>query len=88
MGLFSKHTRQQPGAGVASNGNGVTGRNGGGAAAAHAWPYSMSTRPSFGQWLKHTWLDILSMAVLGAIGLGVRSLVPYVPSITPFPWLY
>lgn len=36
----------------------------------------MSTRPSFGQWLKHTWLDILSMAVLGAIGLGVYEAPP------------
>ncbi|KAH8684033.1 phosphatidic acid phosphatase type 2/haloperoxidase [Ilyonectria robusta] len=34
-------------------------------------PYSMSTRPTFGQWLKHTWLDILTMAIMGAIGLGV-----------------
>lgn len=31
----------------------------------------MSTRPSFGQWLKHTWLDIVTMVVMGAIGLGV-----------------
>lgn len=34
-------------------------------------PYTMSTRPTFGQWLKYTWLDILTMAALGAIGLGV-----------------
>lgn len=34
-------------------------------------PYSMATRPSFGQWLKYTWLDILTMAAMGAIGLGV-----------------
>lgn len=33
--------------------------------------YSMSTRPSFGQWLKYTWLDIVTMACMGAIGLGV-----------------
>jgi diacylglycerol diphosphate phosphatase/phosphatidate phosphatase len=38
----------------------------------HAYtPYSMSSRPTFGQWLKHTVLDIVTMAVLGAIGLGV-----------------
>lgn len=80
MGIFSKHTRQQPGAGAASNGHGITGRGGGGGA--HAWPYSMSTRPSFGQWLKYTWLDILSMAVLGAIGLGVGS-----PSLAALPFL-
>lgn len=28
-------------------------------------------RPSFGQWLKGTWLDILTMAAMGAIGLGI-----------------
>ena len=33
--------------------------------------YSMKTRPKFGQWLKYTWLDILTMAVMGAVGLGV-----------------
>lgn len=33
--------------------------------------YSMATRPSFGQWIKYTWLDILTMVVMGAIGLGV-----------------
>ncbi|KAK0609571.1 phosphatidic acid phosphatase type 2/haloperoxidase, partial [Bombardia bombarda] len=37
----------------------------------HFDPYTMTTRPTFGQWLKLTWLDIVSMAVLGAIGLGV-----------------
>jgi diacylglycerol diphosphate phosphatase/phosphatidate phosphatase len=36
-----------------------------------ASPYTMSTRPTFGQWLKHTALDIVTMAILGAIGLGV-----------------
>ncbi|KAI3396968.1 hypothetical protein diail_11368 [Diaporthe ilicicola] len=38
--------------------------------------YSMSTRPSFGQWLKHTWLDILTMVIMGAIGLGVYEAHP------------
>lgn len=33
--------------------------------------YSMNTRPSFGQWLKHTWLDIVTMVIMGVIGLGV-----------------
>lgn len=31
----------------------------------------MSRRPPFGQWLKVTLLDILTMAAMGAIGLGV-----------------
>lgn len=33
--------------------------------------YPMATRPSFGQWLKVTWGDILTMILLGALGLGV-----------------
>ncbi|KAF7506276.1 hypothetical protein GJ744_012084 [Endocarpon pusillum] len=28
-------------------------------------------RPSFGQWLKMTWLDVVTMIIMGAIGLGV-----------------
>ncbi|KAJ1323598.1 diacylglycerol diphosphate phosphatase [Microdochium nivale] len=38
--------------------------------------YSMARRPTFGQWLKHTWLDILTMACMGAIGLGVYMAPP------------
>lgn len=34
----------------------------------------MATRPSFGQWLKVTWLDILTFVIMGVIGLGVRSI--------------
>ncbi|KAF2712309.1 PAP2-domain-containing protein [Pleomassaria siparia CBS 279.74] len=34
-------------------------------------PSSWNTRPTFGQWIKATGLDIVSMAVMGAIGLGV-----------------
>jgi len=37
---------------------------------------SMATRPSFGQWLKVTWLDILTMAIMGIIGLGVYEARP------------
>ena len=32
---------------------------------------SLNSRPTFGQWFKGIWLDILTMAALGAIGLGV-----------------
>ena len=31
----------------------------------------VNIRPSFGQWIKHTWLDILTMVVMGAVALGV-----------------
>src|ERR1700712_3596074 len=37
-------------------------------------PYSMGRRPTFGQWLKRTWLDIVTMIAMGAIGLGVNNL--------------
>ncbi|QSZ36650.1 hypothetical protein DSL72_006531 [Monilinia vaccinii-corymbosi] len=37
---------------------------------------SMDQRPSFGQWLKATWLDILTMAAMGAVGLGVYEAHP------------
>jgi diacylglycerol diphosphate phosphatase/phosphatidate phosphatase len=36
----------------------------------------MSTRPSFGQWLKVTWLDLATMVVMGIIGLGVYEAHP------------
>lgn len=38
-------------------------------------PYVLaySRRPTFGQWLKCTWLDILTMVIMGAIGLGVSN---------------
>lgn len=32
---------------------------------------SWNSRPTFGQWIKATALDIVTMAVMGAIGLGV-----------------
>lgn len=36
--------------------------------------HTHGTRPTFGQWLKYTFLDILTMLVMGVIGLGVRAL--------------
>jgi hypothetical protein len=35
-----------------------------------------NSRPTFGQWIKATGLDIVSMAVMGAIGLGVYMAKP------------
>ncbi|KAI9808158.1 MAG: hypothetical protein M1825_004615 [Sarcosagium campestre] len=37
---------------------------------------STNSRPSFGQWLKVTWLDIVTMIAMGAIGLGVYEANP------------
>ncbi|KAG9232342.1 putative lipid phosphate phosphatase 1, partial [Amylocarpus encephaloides] len=36
----------------------------------------MSSRPSFGQWLKVSWLDIVTMIAMGVIGLGVYTAHP------------
>ncbi|KAJ2990176.1 hypothetical protein NUW58_g3088 [Xylaria curta] len=38
--------------------------------------YSMATRPSFGQWLKVTWLDIVTFIIMGVIGLGIYEAPP------------
>jgi hypothetical protein len=38
-------------------------------------PNTLSSRPTFGEWLKGTWLDILTMAILGALGLGVSDII-------------
>jgi diacylglycerol diphosphate phosphatase/phosphatidate phosphatase len=35
------------------------------------YPETRNSRPTFGQWLKQTWIDIITMIILGAIGLGV-----------------
>jgi diacylglycerol diphosphate phosphatase/phosphatidate phosphatase len=37
------------------------------------YPETRNSRPTFGQWFKQTWIDIVTMIVLGAIGLGVSS---------------
>ncbi|OTA65202.1 acid phosphatase/Vanadium-dependent haloperoxidase [Hypoxylon sp. EC38] len=49
----------------------------------HAEPYSMERRPSFGLWLRVTWLDIVTMIILGGIALGVYNLRP--PGTRMFP---
>ncbi|KAK4154220.1 phosphatidic acid phosphatase type 2/haloperoxidase [Chaetomidium leptoderma] len=62
MGFFNRHPRDGPA--TATNGHHRAARR-------HNEPYSMATRPTFGHWLKHTWLDIITMAAMGAVGLGV-----------------
>lgn len=59
MGFFSKRSRDTDPAG----GHGLRHDKG--------EPYTMSRRPSFGQWLKGTLLDIITMICMGALGLGV-----------------
>jgi len=36
----------------------------------------MSKRPTFGQWLKHTWVDLITMVCMGALGLGIYMAKP------------
>ena len=43
----------------------------------------LNVRPSFGQWLKMTWLDIVTMICMGAIGLGVYMVSAWPLSIWP-----
>ena len=33
-------------------------------------------RPSFGQWLKVTWLDLITMVCMGVLGLGIYEAHP------------
>lgn len=46
-------------------------RNHASAATHHNGTPAWNTRPTFGQWIKATALDIVTMAAMGAIGLGV-----------------
>lgn len=41
-----------------------------------ALDHHTNRRPPFGQWLRTAWLDVLTMAALGAVGLGVCSSMP------------
>lgn len=34
---------------------------------------NMSQRPTFGQWIKVTWIDLVTMAIMGMIGLAVSN---------------
>ena len=78
MGLFDRRGGKSASSstpdGPANGGNGTA------AAATHRAPhdadYSIHSRPTFRQWLSHTWLDILTMAAMGAVGLGVYNAHP------------
>ncbi|KAJ9139439.1 Phosphatidic acid phosphatase beta [Pleurostoma richardsiae] len=70
MGFFSRRPRDGPAS--SSNGNVAPHHH----HSARDPFYSMATRPSFGQWLRVTWLDILTMACMGAVGLGVYEAHP------------
>lgn len=92
MGIFNRHPRQEPTATTGhSNGHGTAtkapfwGRkqqhgHGNGYNKGHnghvGETYSISKRPSFGQWLKATWIDILTMVAMGLLGLGIYEAKP------------
>ena len=42
-------------------------------------------RPTFRQWLSMTWLDILTMIILGAVGLGIYMVSRQMPKTTGQP---
>lgn len=76
MGLFNK--RNTPAAADTTTATGHNTRekkpgmfarrqHGSGPTGAASW----NSRPTFGQWIKATALDIVTMAIMGAIGLGV-----------------
>ncbi|WYZ38228.1 hypothetical protein EsH8_III_000142 [Colletotrichum jinshuiense] len=72
MGLFNKRREAAPAPGH------TAGHHNGGVSKRRqpAEPYTMSRRPSFGQWLKGTLLDIITMICMGAIGLGIYMAPP------------
>ncbi|TDZ19585.1 Lipid phosphate phosphatase 1 [Colletotrichum orbiculare MAFF 240422] len=81
MGLFSKRSQAAgPANGHHANGattghahgNGISNGRKGHAAE----PYTMARRPTFGQWLKGTLLDIITMICMGALGLGIYMAPP------------
>ncbi|KAL7933964.1 phosphatidic acid phosphatase type 2/haloperoxidase [Trichoderma chlorosporum] len=81
MALFGRRARS-PGRQAAATNNGTTtkrgwglGRGAGRSRRQHT-PYTMNSRPSFGQWLRVTGLDILTMVIMGAIGLGIYEAKP------------
>lgn len=85
MGIFSRRARaDNPVAPTATTANTTTTGNGhshvhnekatghhGSSNRVHGGSGHLNSRPPFGQWLKATWLDILTMIIMGAIGLGV-----------------
>lgn len=80
MGIFTRRAREpRDGPVVATQGQETTTRRSGfglfnrnrNHSAKSPLVMNMATRPTFGQWLKVTWLDIVTMAIMGMIGLGV-----------------
>ncbi|KAI1340788.1 acid phosphatase/Vanadium-dependent haloperoxidase [Xylariaceae sp. FL0016] len=71
MGIFNHRPREGPGHGH-TNAHASSRHGHGHVRETH----SMSKRPSFGQWLKCTWVDIVTMICMGALGLGIYEAHP------------
>jgi len=81
MGIFNRRTQAADADTTSSTGNGPHNRRA--IMSQHDRRYkpsasaqsngALNTRPSFGQWLKVTWPDILTMVIMGIVGLGVSS---------------
>jgi diacylglycerol diphosphate phosphatase/phosphatidate phosphatase len=69
MGLFNK--RNDAAAADTTTATGTHEKKQGIFARKNGTGRTWNSRPTFGQWIKATALDLVSMAVLGAIGLGV-----------------
>lgn len=78
MGLFNKRNTPAPRDTTESTGmdesrqkrGGIFGKGPNGTPKG-ASSHSYNSRPSFGSWIKATALDIVTMAAMGAVGLGV-----------------
>ncbi|KAI5845709.1 phosphatidic acid phosphatase type 2/haloperoxidase [Morchella snyderi] len=83
MGLFSRNTEAAAPAGNSTSSKHHHRRS----SASHGHPEKhrqvfgrhMNERPTIGEWLRTIWLDIITMACLGAVGLGVY-MAPPAPS--------
>lgn len=76
MGFFNRRTAAADPNTAAATGThekkpGIFSKRHHGAGTTHNGTPAWNTRPTFGQWIKATALDIITMAAMGAVGLGV-----------------
>src|SRR5690242_9415626 len=73
MGLFNKRNTAAPADTAAATGSHHREKKASvfGSKNEHGGARTWNSRPTFGAWIKATALDIITMAILGAIGLGV-----------------
>jgi diacylglycerol diphosphate phosphatase/phosphatidate phosphatase len=84
MGLFNRRaappvnadTTAATGTATHEKKGGLFGRRNDAAVPTHNGTKAWNSRPTFGQWFKATWLDIITMIIMGAIGLGVYEADP------------